>query len=178
MVASLRLLLDRVVAAAPPAGLVADITRQVDQLNACLLATAVPESDQVSGQLLTIPGRAQLLVPAYRVDRLDDESMAGQVRFGRHYLGSNGAAHGGAISLLFDDVLGRMATVSGQPRSRTAYLHVDYRSVAPIDAELQIEALLQKEEGRKRFLQGVLRDGDRICAEATGLFVRLREGQP
>ncbi|HEY0934628.1 MAG TPA: PaaI family thioesterase, partial [Trebonia sp.] len=154
-----------------------DIARQAGQLNARLLAAAVPESGQVAGQLVSLPGRAQLLVPPYQVDQLDDESMGGQVRFGRHYLGSNGAVHGGAISLLFDDVLGRLAAASGRPRSRTAYLHVDYRSVTPIEADLQIEARVEKEEGRKRFLHGVLRDRGRLCAESAGLFVALRPGQ-
>ena len=55
----------------------------------------------------------------------------GTVRFGRHYLGGNNAAHGGAIPLLFDDALGRFANSHGRPIARTAYLHVDYRSVTP-----------------------------------------------
>jgi hypothetical protein len=32
--------------------------------------------------------------------------------------------------------------------------------------------------GRKRYLHGTLHDGDRLCAEATGLFLELRPGQP
>jgi acyl-coenzyme A thioesterase PaaI-like protein len=178
MVDELRVLLDRVAAAAPPEDLVDDITKLVGEINTRLLPHDVDEVDRLSGQLLEQPGRGQLLVPAYHVDELDEDRMAGRVRFGRQFLGSNGAVHGGAIPLLFDDVLGRLALVGERRKSRTAYLHVDYRSIAPIEEDLQVEAWFDREEGRKRRLRGVLRQGDRVCAEADGLFVELRPGQP
>ena len=178
MVDELRNLLDHIAAAVPSAAMVREITKLVEEVNARLLPHEVPEHDQVSGQLTSIPGRARLLTPVYSVDELDDRAMPGRVRFGRHYLGSNGAVHGGAIPLLFDDALGRLALVGGRAKSRTAYLNVDYRSVTPIDEELQIECWFDREEGRKRFLRGILRHGDRLCAEASGLFVVLRPGQP
>ena len=178
LVNQLRVLLDHVAAAAPPSIMVREITKLVEEINVRLLPHAVPERNQVSGCLVSIPGRAQLLVPAYSVDELDDRAMAGGVRFRRHHLGSNNAAHGGAIALLFDDVLGRLARTGGRPRSRTAYIHVDYRSVTPIDEDLQIECWFDREEGRKRFMRGILRAGDRVCAEADGLFIVLRPGQP
>ena len=33
-----------------------------------------------------------------------------------------------------------------------------------------------REEGRKRYLTGEIRHGERLCAEAHGLFVVLRPG--
>lgn len=177
MVDELRELLDRVAAAAPSADLVASTTKTVAELNDRLAECAVAEPDQLSGRINTVPGRAQLTVPALHVDELEAGRMIGRVTFGRHFLGSNGVVHGGAIPLLFDDLLGRLAVVGGRPRSRTAYLHVDYRSVAPIHRMLRVEAHVEREEGRKAFLRGVLLDGDRLCAEATGLFVALRAGQ-
>jgi hypothetical protein len=36
----------------------------------------------------------------------------------------------------------------------------------------------EREEGRKRFLTGWVRDGDVLVAEAEALFVALRPGQP
>lgn len=177
MIDGLRELLDRVAAAAPSADLVATMTKTVTELNDRLAECAVAEPAQLSGRINTVPGRAQLTVPALHVDELDGGRMTGRVTFGRHFLGSNGVVHGGAIPLLFDDLLGRLAVVVGRPRSRTAYLHVDYRSVAPIERELRVEAHVEGEEGRKEFLRGVLLDDDRLCAEATGLFVTLRDGQ-
>lgn len=178
MVDGVRVLLERVASTAPPAAMVDDVTELVDEINARLLPYEVDEADQLSGQLIGFPGRAQLLVPPYDVDELDDRHAVGRVRFGRHHLGSNGAVHGGAIPQLFDDLLGRLALVGERPRSRTAYLHVDYRSIAPIDEELRLEAWFEREEGRKRYLRGTLSHGDRVCAEAEGLFIALRPGQP
>lgn len=178
MVDQLRLLLDRIAAAVPPPDLVRETTKLVTELNGRLQTHEVLEHDQVAGQLINLPGRAQLLTPAYTVVELDDVRATGRVRFGRHHLGSNGAVHGGAIPLLFDDLLGRMALTAGRPKSRTAYLHVEYRSITPIDADLWIEAWFEREEGRKRFLRGVLKHNERVCAEANGLFVALRPGQP
>lgn len=178
MIDELRGLLDRVAAAWPGADVVARTRKAVAELDADLAAAEVPEPDQLSGRLVSAPGRAQLAVPCLHVDELDDHAVTGHVRFGRHFLGSNGVVHGGAVPMLFDDVLGRLALVGGRSRSRTAYLHVDYRAVAPIDTDLQVEAHFEREEGRKRFLRGTLRDGDRVCSEATALFVALRPGQP
>lgn len=178
MMDQLRLLLDRVAAASPTADMVTDITKLVQELNARLIPYEVAEAYQLSGQLIDVPGRAQLLTPPYHVDELDEQRMAGHVRFGRHYLGSNGAVHGGAIPQLFDDMLGRLALVGDRPKSRTAYLHIDYRSITPLDEDLQIEGWFDREGGRKRYLRGVIRHEGRVCAEAEGLFVALRPGQP
>lgn len=178
MVDQLRLLLDRLTAAVPPTGLVQEIAKAAEGFSARLLSHEVPEEEQVAGRLSSIPGRGQLLSPAYDIDHVGDQSMTGRVRFGRRYLGSNGAVHGGVIPLVFDEVLGRLAIVGGRPRSRTAFLHVDYRSITPVDEDLQLEGWIEREEGRKHFLRGVLRHGDRVCAEAKALFVALRPGQP
>jgi acyl-coenzyme A thioesterase PaaI-like protein len=176
MVDQLRELLDRVAAAAPTTELVADTTKAVAELNARLAEAEVDEPDQLSGRLPSAPGRGQLAVPPLHVAEVDGSRMIGRVRFGRHFLGSNGVVHGGAVPLLFDDVLGRLALAEGRSRSRTAYLHVDYRSVAPIDTELTVAAWFDREEGRKRYIRGTLSDGDRLCAEASALFVALRPG--
>ena len=61
--------------------------------------------------------------------------------------------------------------------ARTAYLHVNYRSVTPLGRALHAEARLDRLDGRKRFLSASLRDGELICADAEGLFVELRPGQ-
>jgi acyl-coenzyme A thioesterase PaaI-like protein len=178
LVDRLRVLLDQVRAAVPPPAVVNEVSQLTQELSERLQPYLAPERRWMSGKLSRVPGRAQLLVPFYSVDELDDQHMAGRARFGQHYLGSNGAVHGGAVPLLFDDILGRLAIAGGRPTSRTAYIHVDYRSVTPVDEDLRIECWFDREEGRKRFLRGVLRRGDQVCAEVNGLFVALRPGQP
>ena len=126
----------------------------------------------------SIPGRGQALAPVVHVEEFTGERARGHVTFGRFYLGGNGAVHGGAIPLAFDELMGRLANTGGRTPSRTAYLHVNYRSVAPVGRRLSIEARFGREEGRKRILHGEIRHGETVCADAEGLFVALRPGQP
>lgn len=181
MIESLREFEDRVSEAAPPEDLIAEVRAGLDALSARLAEHAVPESERVAGALYGVPGRGQTLVPLVHVDEIVPEplpSVRARVTFGAHHLGGNGAVHGGVIPLMFDDVLGLAAHVGRRAIARTAYLHTEYRAIAPIGTELQIRARLDREEGRKRFMVGTLHDGDTLCAEVTALFVQLRPGQP
>jgi acyl-coenzyme A thioesterase PaaI-like protein len=164
---------DRVTAAAPPADLVADVTKTVTELSTRLAAHAVDERRQVTGHVPDVPGRGQTLAPPFVIDDFDEQRAVGRVSFGRYYLGGNGAVHGGAIPLVFDDLMGRLSNTGARKPSRTAYLKVDYRSITPIEQELRVAAWFESEQGRKRLLHGTLHDGDRLCAEAQGLFVAI-----
>jgi acyl-coenzyme A thioesterase PaaI-like protein len=103
-------------------------------------------------------------------DRLD-----AKVCYSAFYLGGNGAVHGGAIPLLMDQVLGRVAN-HGRPICRTAYLNIDYRQVTPIDKVLRVEGFIERIEGRKRYAYGAMYDDDVLTIEAHGLFIELKPG--
>jgi acyl-coenzyme A thioesterase PaaI-like protein len=178
MIESLRTLQDRVTAASPPADVVADVTKSLTELSARLEQHAVGEREQLTGHLTEFPGRAQTMSPVLLIDACDDQHASGRVTYGRFYLGGNGAVHGGAIPLLFDEIMGRLANTGGRRPARTAYLHVDFRSITPVERELRVEAHFESEAGRKRTIRGTLHDDDTLCAEAEGLFVALRPGQP
>lgn len=180
MIASVRTFQDRLSAAAPPPDLIAEIGATVDALSARLAEHTVGEEQRIAGTLFGVPGRGQTLVPAVHVEEVEEEplpSLQGRVTLDQHHLGSNGAAHGGVIPLVFDDVLGLLAHVGGRAIARTAYLNTDYRAIAPIGAQLQVRAWFDREEGRKRFLRGTLHDGATLCAEVSALFVQLKPGQ-
>jgi acyl-coenzyme A thioesterase PaaI-like protein len=115
------------------------------------------------------------LNPPFHDVEADRDHLQATITFTTFYSGGNGAAHGGAIPMLFDEVLGRLAN-TGRTMSRTAYLNVDFRRVTPIDVPLRVEGRVEREEGRKRFLYGAIYDGEHLTAEAHGLFVALREG--
>jgi acyl-coenzyme A thioesterase PaaI-like protein len=176
LIDNLRVLQDRVTAARPPADVISAVADQLAAAAELLARYGVAEPDQVTGHRPDLPGRGQTMAPVFLVDEWDAEHASGRVTFGRFYLGGNGAVHGGAIPLLFDDVIGRLAN-TGRSVARTAYLHVDFRSVTPIEKPLRLRARFYREEGRKRFIHATLHDGDRLCAEADGLFVMLRPGQ-
>ena len=178
MIAQARLLLDALAAAVPDAHTVAHATEQLRDLTERLGEAEVDEFNQLSGRIEGVAGRGQLLVPPAVIEHVDDFRIECSVTFTRHHLGGNGAAHGGSLPLLFDDILGRFAQGGGRPIARTAYLHVDYRSITPVDKPLRLVGAIVSEEGRKRLVRGTLEDGDTVCAEAEGLFVALRTGQP
>lgn len=104
-----------------------------------------------------------------------ESELRGEVTFAPRYLGGNGAVHGGALPLLFDEILGRLSN-TGRTMSRTASLTVDFRRVTPIARPLTVVATLDRVDGRKRYLRAALHDGDAVTAEASALFVELREG--
>lgn len=83
------------------------------------------------------------------------------------------------LPLLFDHMFGMVSHAAGRPISRTAFLHVDYRKVTPIDAPLVVRGRVTGTEGRKAFVAAELLDGEHaVLAEANGLMVRLLPGQP
>ena len=99
------------------------------------------------------------------------------VTLGRFYLGSGGAAHGGVLGLIFDEAMGRLAN-TGRSRARTAYLRVNFQAITPIGPELRVTAQVDRVEGRKRFLSGAIYHDGELTADAQGLFIELRPGQP
>lgn len=178
LAAALRLLQDRVAGARPPASVAATAADRLQQVAAMLEEFSVGEPEQVVSRLMSERGRAQTLIPPLDVESWDGERVQGTMKFHRFHLGSNGAAHGGAISLFFDDLLGQLANAPGHPRARTAWMRVNYRRIIPIEHELVATADVVHHHGRKLTVAGELRDGDVVVADAEGLFIQLRSDQP
>ena len=173
MIDQLRDFLDHVAAArlddATARALNADLVAWTQRLTPMV----ADEAHRMFGRVRDVPGHGQAFAPAFIVDRLEHDSIDARVTFGAFHLGANYAAHGGAVALLFDEILGLPANMSARRMARTAYLHVNYRAITPIDRELQVSARVTRVDGRKRFVHGELRDGDQLCADAEGLFVEL-----
>jgi hypothetical protein len=178
MVAELRRLQDAMAAARPPAEVSTELTALLADAADRLSPFATTEARQIWGKRSSQPGRGQSIVPAVAYDRNDASHSEGSVSFGRAYLGGNMAAHGGMIPLVFDEVLGQLAGAGGRARSRTAFLHVNYRAITPIGPTLRIAGEVTRLEGRKIFITGTLHHGEVLVADAEGLFVVLKDGQP
>lgn len=178
MIDTLRTFLDALAEARPDdetsLALAGDLRDWTDRL----APHAAAETARMFGRIHGVPGHGQVMCPAFAIDAADAGSLAGRVTFGSYFDGANRAAHGGAISLLFDEVLGIPGNAGVATMARTAYLHVNYRSITPIGREVQVTARVVSVEGRKRLVRGELRDGGRLCADAEALFVALRAGQP
>lgn len=177
LIAAVRDLQEQLAAANPPQEVAGEVGAEVAKLAARLAEFAVPEEKAPIGRLPELPGRGHPLLPPFVADVATDTYVRGRVVLGRYYLGGNGAAHGGVLPLLFDEVLGHLSNANREI-ARTAYLHVNYRHITPVERELTLEATFEREEGRKRWVTGRLSDGDTLVADAEGLFVRLNPGQP
>jgi acyl-coenzyme A thioesterase PaaI-like protein len=175
---AVRDLQDRFAGALPPADRVAELADRVASLAAELERWQKPERQSAASNRKDLPGRGNPLLPPVISELAPEGEARGRVTFGRYYLGGGGAAHGGTIPLLFDELFGWLTNTTGS-MARTAYLHVDYRKITRLGVEHRVEARLSRTEGRKIWATGRLLDPDgAVTAEAEGLFIVLLPGQP
>jgi acyl-coenzyme A thioesterase PaaI-like protein len=131
-----------------------------------------------AGRTPDLPGMGSLLLPPWTLTRYAPDGVEMTGHFTRFHVGGNHAVHGGVLPLLFDHMFGMISHAAERPISRTAFLHVDYRNVTPIDVPLLVRGRVTSIEGRKAFVSAELVDGDTVLAEGAGLMVRLLPGQP
>lgn len=117
-------------------------------------------------------GLANPLAPPITIGRSGELSAVASVTFGSAYEGPPGCVHGGFVAAAFDEVLGYVQSLGGNP-GMTARLTIHYRRPTPLHREVRFEAELARVEGRKIFCQGRVRAGEEITAEAEGLFVSV-----
>lgn len=176
---AVRKLQDHARAVDAPDAVITEAANRLEELSALLAPFDADEWQSPSGRRMDLPVRGNILTVPMDAQKTADGRIEGQARFARFHLGRNGAVHGGALGLMFDSILGLTASVlTGSRRQRTAYLKVTYRSIVPIEKELQFSCGIDSVEGRKIFVSGQLTDGDTLLTEADALFVRLKPGQP
>ena len=116
-------------------------------------------------------GRANPLAPPVEME-LDGDEVRGRVRWGAAYEGPPGCVHGGHIAAAFDEVLGMTQSLAGAP-GMTGILSIKYRSPTPLHTDLDFTARVARVDGRKIYTEGVLRNGDVVCAEGEALFISV-----
>ncbi len=94
-------------------------------------------------------------------------------RFGAAYEGPPGCVHGGMIALAFDEVLG-IVNIANDCPGMTGTLTVRYRSPTPLYELLRFDAWVERRDGRRIHSKAQMFAGDRLCAEAEGVFVQPR----
>ena len=152
---------------------------RVEELIAFLEPSEVERRIAPAGRVAALPGAGSLLMPPWRIQRFGPEEVLARVQFSGYHVGGNNAVHGGMVAMIFDVMCGIIIHSIGRPISRTAFLHVDYRNVTPIDVPLTVRGWASKIEGRKTFVNAELTDpAGTLLAEANGLMVRLLPGQP
>lgn len=117
-------------------------------------------------------GLANPLAPPITIGKSGERTAEGRVRFGSAYEGPPGSVHGGYVAAAFDEVLGFVQSLSGNP-GMTGTLTVKYRKPTPLHTDLVIEAEWVRSEGRKTICQGRILADDVLTAEAEGIFVAV-----
>jgi acyl-coenzyme A thioesterase PaaI-like protein len=119
-------------------------------------------------------GRSNPLAPPIEV-REEGGRVHADAVFGSAYEGPPACLHGGYVAAAFDEVLGFAQSLTGNP-GMTGRLEVSYRSPTPLHTRLRFEAWVESVVGRKITARCTLHAGDRLCAEATGLFIAIKPG--
>lgn len=119
-----------------------------------------------------IIGLANPLAPPLEL-HADGDVVRGSANFGAAYEGPPGCVHGGWVAAAFDELLGMAQSLTGNP-GMTGTLSVVYRKPTPLKTELRFEARVDRIEGRKIFASGEVYAGERLTAEATGIFISFR----
>ncbi|MGE2729279.1 PaaI family thioesterase [Mycolicibacterium vaccae] len=170
---------DLAVSANPDPATWDDAADRVEALVDLLGPHAAGEGVGPANRVPALPGAGSLLMPPWTMTKFEADGIELEVTFSRYHVGGNHAVHGGVLPLLFDSMFGMVIHATGRPISRTAFLHVDYRNVTPVDTTLTARGWLREAEGRKAFVNAELRHPDgTLLAEANGLMIRLLPGQP
>ncbi|OBK48106.1 PaaI family thioesterase [Mycobacterium kubicae] len=176
---ALRRLQDLTVSTNPDAQAWAAATEHVE--NACVMLEShqVAEIDVPAGRVLELPGLGHPLMPPWTIADANADGVTMRGHFTRSHVGGNHAVHGGMIPLFYDWLFGMVVTTAGIRPTRTAYLHVDYRKITPIDEPLTAHGRISQTEGRKVFIAATMTSNDgALLTEANGLMVRLLPHQP
>jgi acyl-coenzyme A thioesterase PaaI-like protein len=151
----------------------------VEKACALLDGHQVPEGVAPGGRVIELPGLGHPLLPPWIVTESGPDGVTMEGYFTRSHVGGNNAVHGGMIPLFYDWLFGMVVSTAGCPPTRTAVLHVDYRSITPIDEPLTAQGRISHVDGRKFFVAASMAAADgTLLSEANGLMVRLLPHQP
>jgi acyl-coenzyme A thioesterase PaaI-like protein len=178
-VAAMRRLQDLTVSADPESAMWATAAERIEDLCALLQEHQVLEGRAPAGRVIDLPGLGHPLLPPWTVTDFGPDGVTMEGLFTRSHVGGNNAVHGGMIPLLYDWHFGMIVSTAGLSPSRTAYLHVDYRNITPIDEPLTAYGRIAEIDGRKAFVTATMTAADgTLLTEANGLMVRLLPHQP
>jgi acyl-coenzyme A thioesterase PaaI-like protein len=173
-VAAMRRLQDLTVSTNPDSATWATAAERMEDLCALLQDHQVPEGRASAGRVIDLPGLGHPLLPPWTITDSGPDGVTMEGLFTRSHVGGNNAVHGGMIPLFYDWHFGMIVSTAGLSPSRTAYLHVDYRNITPIEEPLTAHGRIADIDGRKAFVTATMTAADgTLLTEANGLMVRL-----
>ena len=119
-----------------------------------------------------VVGLRNPLAPPVTIHRDEDGLVWSEFRLGPQYEGPPTLVHGGVTALILDQLLGEAAAASGNP-GMTGTLTLRYRRGTPL-GDLRARAKTTRVDGIKTFVGGAISDGEGVCVEAEGIFIKPR----
>jgi len=106
-----------------------------------------------------------------------DDEVLGTMLVTEAMIGAPGRLHGGITMAFIDEAIGLVCVHLGA-HPMTASLTVDMRAPAYVGDTLTQRAWVERREGRKWFMRSEVRQGNRLLAEARGLWIEPRPDGP
>ncbi len=143
--------------------------------------TRIPSADDLLGGVRMynpVTGVGSALAPPLRIDLVDGVAV-GACTLGPAFEGPPRYAHGGVSAQLLDQLLGYVASATGNA-GMTVRLDTRYRAPIPLCTPLHLTARVTAVNGRKTTAHGGIATAahpDDLLVEATGVFVAPRPEQ-
>lgn len=118
-----------------------------------------------------VVGLSNPLSPPLKILR-HAEHITATVRYSALYEGPPGNVHGGYVAAAMDQALGH-AAINARIPCMTGTLSVRYKAPTPIEQDLTVFAKLENTEGKKLIVRGQMKHGEKVTAEAEGIFINL-----
>lgn len=100
----------------------------------------------------------------------EGERTTARAVYTEQHEGPGGGVHGGIVAACFDELLG-VAQIASGAAGYTATLTVHFRKVTPLFEEVVYDAWVEHRDERKITVHATSMHGDRLLAEAEGLFI-------
>jgi acyl-coenzyme A thioesterase PaaI-like protein len=115
-------------------------------------------------------GQANLFGLQLELERRPEGGVAGRFFVKQDHQGPPGYAHGGVIAAALDEAMSLLLAAAGT-YALTGRIEVELRAPAPIGEFLEVEADVERVEGRRLELAARARGDGGVVAEARGTFV-------
>jgi len=98
-----------------------------------------------------------------------------KVRFKEHHQGWKGIVHGGVIAAALDEMMAYAVGSTGRARTVTVKLNITYRKPVKVGEEYNLESEVVESKGRKIYVKALLKDDNKVHAEAEGIYLEVKE---
>ncbi|XP_038079087.1 acyl-coenzyme A thioesterase THEM4-like [Patiria miniata] len=107
----------------------------------------------------------------------DERKLMGVCQFGEEAQGPPGFAHGGALATMHDAITGVLVDKSMEKPIVTASLTTNYRRPTPLMTAVQMEAHVDKIEGKRIYTKSSFKspDGATLYSDCSALFVNIED---